>query len=151
MTTSQEISSEKKNIDALTNEFFQAVSFKEGEKPAYGNLYRIFIASGQFIKNSSTPPEIATISQFIEPRQRLVDAGELTSFKEEETGEITEMFGNIAHRWSTYDKFGISKGSAFEGRGIISIQFILTEDGWKISAMAWDDERPGLSIPDRYK
>jgi hypothetical protein len=47
--------------------------------------------------------------------------------------------------------YGINKGSEFGGRGIISIQFIMTDTGWKISSMAWDDERPGLTIPDRYK
>jgi len=39
------------------------------------------------------------------------------------------------------------KGIAFESRGMISTQFIVTPVGWKMSAMAWDDERPGLSIP----
>ena len=34
---------------------------------------------------------------------------------------------------------------------MISTQFILTREGWKMSAMAWDDERPGLSIPDHYE
>ena len=29
-----------------------------------------------------------------------------------------------------------------------STRFILTPLGWKISAMAWDDERPGLRIPE---
>jgi hypothetical protein len=96
-------------------------------------------------------PEISNVRQFIEPRQRTVDAGELTNFKEVETAEITEIFGNVAHRFSTYKKYGINKGAAFEGRGIISIQFIMSETGWKISSMAWDDERPGLIIPDRYK
>lgn len=151
MTTSREVSSAKHEIDALTLDFFRTVSFSEGNKPAYQNLYQLFIESGQLIKNSSTLPEIATVRQFIEPRQSMVDAGELTSFKEVETAEITEIFGNIAHRFSTYEKYGINKGAAFEGQGIISIQFIMTDIGWRISSMAWDDERPGLSIPDRYK
>jgi len=30
---------------------------------------------------------------------------------------------------------------------VISTQFIKTPEGWKMSAMAWDDERPGLSLP----
>jgi hypothetical protein len=33
----------------------------------------------------------------------------------------------------------------------ISTQFVKTTAGWKISAMAWDDERPGLSIPEHYE
>jgi hypothetical protein len=96
-------------------------------------------------------PEISNVRQFIEPRQRTVDAGELTNFKEVETAEITEIFGNIAHRFSTYKKCGINKGAVFEGRGIISMQFIMTETGWKKGSMAWDDERSELIIPDRYK
>ena len=151
MTTSQEDSSSKHQIDVLTSDFFRAVSFFEGNKPAYQNLYTLFLESGQLIKNSAILPEISTVRQFIEPRQRMVDAGELTAFKEVETAEITEMFGNVAHRFSTYEKYGINKGAEFEGRGIISMQFIMTETGWKISSLAWDDERSGLTLPDRYK
>ncbi len=151
MTTSGEVSSSKHEIDSLTSNFFRAVSFIEGNKPAYQNLYQLFIESGQLIKTSALLPEISTVRQFIEPRQRMVDAGELTAFKEVETAEITEMFGNVAHRFSTYEKYGINKEAEFEGRGIISMQFIMTETGWKISSMAWDDERSGLTLPDRYK
>ena len=107
--------------------------------------------AGNSLKIVQFFPEISNVRQFIEPRQRMVDAGELTNFKEVETAEIAEIFGNVAHRFSTYKKYGINKGAAFEGRGIISIQFIMTETGWKISSMAWDDERAGLTIPDRYK
>jgi len=27
-----------------------------------------------------------------------------------------------------------------------TIQFIRTSEGWRISAAAWDDERPGLTV-----
>lgn len=145
------VSSSKREIDTLTAAFFRAVSFNEGEKTAYPDLYELFTESGQLIKNSSPVPEIYTVRQFIEPRQRMVDSNELTRFKEVETAEITEIFGNVAHRFSTYEKYGISAGTAFEGRGMISIQFIMTATGWKISSMAWDDERPGLTIPERYQ
>jgi hypothetical protein len=151
MTTSQDNVSAKREIDLLTSAFFSAVSFKEGEKPDYQNLYQIFIESGQFFKNISGSPEISTVSQFIEPRQKLIAAGELTSFRETEMAEITEIFGNIAHRFSHYEKSGRSAGSEIVGRGIISLQFVMTGNGWRISSMAWDDERAGLTIPDRYK
>ncbi len=151
MKIDKDDSSVKTAIDAITTEFFRAVSFDEGDKPAYTDLYKLFIDSGLLIKNSSTMPDISTVSQFIKPRQKMVDSGELTCFREAETAEITEIFGNVAHRFSTYEKSGVNSGSEMRGRGIISIQFIKTEAGWKISSMAWDDERPGLIIPDRYK
>jgi hypothetical protein len=64
-----------------------------------------------------------------------------------ELSETTRIFGNVAHRFNSYAKSGTMKGIPFAARGIISTQFILTPSGWKISAMAWGDERPGLSIP----
>ena len=150
MTISSEDTA-KAELDALVGEFFEAVSFQEGERPAYEKLYTLFIDGGLLIKNNASTPEINTLSQFIEPRQTMVESGELTRFKEAETAEITEMFGNIAHRFSTYEKQGFNSAGSFEGRGIISFQFIMTEAGWKISSIAWDDERPGLVIPGRYK
>jgi hypothetical protein len=36
--------------------------------------------------------------------------------------------------------------ASFDAPAIVSNQFILTPAGWKISALAWGDERPGLAI-----
>jgi hypothetical protein len=107
----------------------------------------LFIEPGLLIKNSGATPEVASVRQFIEPRQAMVSAGALTRFNEAELSETTEVFGNVAHRFSAYAKSGMLNGVAFEARGMISTQFILTPVGWKMSAMAWDDERPGLSLP----
>ena len=42
------------------------------------------------------------------------------------------------------------EGATIDVRGAISTQFIRTPDGWRMSSMAWDDERPGLVLPTRY-
>jgi hypothetical protein len=140
----------KDELDRLTAEFFHAVSFESGEIPPYENIQTLFIEAGLLIKNSATTPEISTVRQFVAPRQAMVASGELTRFREFELSETTEIFGNIAHRFSAYEKSGTLKGLSFQARGMISTQFVLTPAGWKMSAMAWDDERPGLSIPDRH-
>jgi hypothetical protein len=137
----------KQELDSLSTRFFRAVSFEPGDKPAYDDIHSLFITAGLLIKNTASTPEISTIAGFIAPRQALVDSGALTRFKEWELSEITQVFGNIAHRYSAYGKAGTQDGKAFEARGVISTQFIKTPQGWKMSAMAWDDERPGLSLP----
>jgi hypothetical protein len=137
-------------LKRLTDEFFHAVSFETGNRPSYSRLYQVFIAPGLLIKNSGPAPEVSTVEQFILPRQALVDASELTCFEELEIAERTDVFGNVAHRFSAYSKRGTQNGVSFEARGMISTQFILTEAGWRISSMAWDDERPGLSLPQSY-
>jgi hypothetical protein len=138
-------------LKVLTDEFFRAVSFDKGQTPAYARIRELFIDEGRLIKSSSEPPEIASVDEFIASRQAMFDSGALTSFEEVETAETTEVFGNIAHRLSTYEKRGTMHEGAIEGAGIISTQFIRTPTGWKMSSMAWDDERPGLAIPDRYR
>jgi hypothetical protein len=142
MTTEDELA-------ALTAAFFNAVSFEPGERPGYDTIRDLFIERGLLIKNVGAP-DIATVDEFIAPRQALVDSGELTAFEERELAHITEVFGNIAHRTSTYSKSGVQAGRWFEARGVISTQFVMTEDGWRMSSMAWDDERPGLTLPERY-
>ena len=147
MTTGAAHDSVKHELDALAAAFFEAVSFEPGGAPPYGNIHGLFIEAGLLIKNTASTPEISTVAGFIAPRQALVDGGALTRFREWELSEHTQVFGNIAHRYSAYGKAGTQAGKDFEARGVISTQFIKTPEGWKMSAMAWDDERPGLSLP----
>ena len=147
MSMSTQAEDVKRELDALAAAFFEAVSFEAGGAPPYQNIHGLFISAGLLIKNTASKPEISTVAEFIAPRQALVDGGALTRFKEWELSETTHIFGNIAHRYSAYGKAGTQDGKAFEARGVISTQFIKTPEGWKMSAMAWDDERPGLALP----
>jgi hypothetical protein len=135
---------------ALMAAFLDAVSFEPGERPNYHAIRDLFIDQGVLIKNVGEP-EIATVEEFIAPRQALFDSGALTEFEERELAHVTERFGNVAHRMSTYSKRGVQGGARFQARGVISTQFVFTPSGWRMSAMAWDDERPGLVMPDRYE
>jgi hypothetical protein len=138
-------------LELLMVRFLRAVSFKTGELPAYGELYELFVEDGKLIKTSSAVPEISTVDDFIRPRQAMVDSGALRWFQEVELAAITEIFGNVAHRFSTYEKRGLLDEAAIDARGAISTQFLRTKDGWRVSSMAWDDERPGLGLPARYR
>jgi hypothetical protein len=138
-------------LQSLIGEFFAAVSFPQGGAPQYDRIRGIFIPEGLLIKNSGETPEISSLDAFIAPRQELVDTGRLTAFDEVELAARTEAFGNVAHRLSTYEKRGVQDGVAFSAIGIITTQFIATPAGWRITAMAWDDERPGLVVPHDYR
>jgi hypothetical protein len=138
-------------IEQLFGRFLHAVSFEKGHRPAYGDLHDLFVAGGTLIRAISEVPEITTVDEFIAPRQETVDSGALEWFKEVEDAQITEVFGNVAHRFSTYEKRGTMNGTAIDARGAISTQFVRAEHGWRISSMAWDDERPGLTLPQRYE
>jgi hypothetical protein len=136
-------------LAALTAAFLAAVTFQPGEKPDYDAIHDLFVDGGLLIRNLGVP-EIATVAEFIAPRRALVEEGRLTEFEEVELAAVTEVFGNVAHRMSTYGKRGVQDGAFFAARGVISSQFVRTPDGWRMSSMAWDDERPGLELPERY-
>ena len=98
----------ERNDDGVTGElkrlvdgFFQAVSFEAGAAPSFRRIHELFIEPGLLIKNSGASPEISSVAQFIEPRQALVDSGELTRFNEAELTSTTEVFGNVGHRFRT--------------------------------------------------
>ncbi|HEV7779642.1 MAG TPA: hypothetical protein VGO58_00170 [Chitinophagaceae bacterium] len=133
-------------LDELTGRFFGLFSNKDGITPGIDDIDELFIPGAVIIKNTGTAPEIYTLEKFAAPRKKILTDGTLVDFSEEEISGRTEIFGNIAHRFCSYKKSGILSGQAFETKGMKTIQFIKTPGGWKISSLAWDDEREGLTI-----
>jgi hypothetical protein len=128
-------------LERLTRDFFAAVSFESGARPDYDAIRALFIPAGLLIRNTGDAPEVTTVDEFIAPRAALFESGALSSFYEGELSAVTERFGTVAHRFSSYEKRGVQNGTSFAVRGAISTQFVLTPDGWRMSSMAWDDER----------
>lgn len=139
----------KQQIDELVKSFFNLFSIKKGCKADLSSIYQLFIHEGLIVKCSSSTPEIYNLLQFIEPREKMFNDGYLSNFSEEELFEKTEIFGNIAHRLSLYKKSGLMNGKEFKNKGIKTMQFIKTSAGWKISSVAWDDEREEFKIDDK--
>jgi hypothetical protein len=72
-----------------------------------------------------------------------------TGFWEVETGREIRVFGNMAHAWSRYEARVDPAAPTPERRGINSIQLYKDETGaWRIISMIWDNERPGLPLPE---
>ena len=131
---------DKAAIDALTGIFFDAFTNRDGKTPAVDRLYEVFVPQALIVKNTGDEPVVYDVAGFVEPRRALLMGGTLSDFREAEVSERTEIFGRIAHRFSIYEKSWKSEGKQFEGRGAKTIQFVRMPQGWKISALAWDDE-----------
>ena len=142
---------EKEAIANVMAKFLGTVSFESGVHPDYSPLPSLFAEGARLVRTASGRPESIGIDEFVRDRTEQVRSGQLDAFAERETSQVTERFGNVAHRFSTYSKRSEHAGAVAESDGIISTQFVKTTAGWRISAMAWDDERPGLTIPSRYR
>ena len=135
-------------IDALVREFFSVFSPGANGTVNLSPLRRMFVARAVIVKSVAARAEVMSLEEFIAPRERLLNDGTLTDFREREQTAKTEVFGNIAQRFATYCKSGRLHGVAFTTRGMKTMQFVRDGGAWKISALAWDDEREGLSVPD---
>lgn len=127
-------------IDELTAQFFDAFTNRNGAVPDVDRLYRLFAPDARVIKNIGGDPQSFDVEGFVEPRRAILTDGSLVDFSEEETSATTEIYGNIAQRFSRYRKSWIAAGERFEGEGAKSLQFIRTAEGWKVASLIWDDK-----------
>lgn len=135
-------------IDRVIRDFMGVFCNKDGAKPNLDLIHDLFIKDGLIIKNSGPVPEVFNLDQFIAPRRRILNDGTLAEFAEAEVCARTEIYGNIAQRVAIYEKSGLLSGQPFRARGVKTTQLVRTGDGWRISALAWDDEREGFRVPD---
>jgi hypothetical protein len=71
-------------------------------------------------------------------------------FWEREIWGNTESFGNIAHRFSSYESRVGSEESEPVARGINSIQLVRSGDRWWLASVVWDVESEVQPIPPEY-
>jgi hypothetical protein len=61
-----------------------------------------------------------------------------------------EEFGNLIHVWSTYESRHAEGDVKPFARGINSLQVVHAQGRYWIANIIWDDERPGLTLPQKY-
>ena len=145
------IHKDKCRIDELTTEFFRLFSPTAGVTVSLQGIHDLFIPQGIIVRTCGPNTEVFSISEFIAPRELLLNDGSLVDLCEREEWETTEIFGNVAQRFLAYRKTGVLHGERFDTRGMNTIQFVRKDGDWKMSALAWDDERNGVDIPARYR
>ncbi len=136
-------------IEELTKALYSCISFRKGERPDFVRLRSLFIEKGILINNNDDPL-IFTIDLFVDAIDYQISAGSLKSFSEEEVAERTEIFGNIAHRFSTYEARFDPDDEEPLAVGINSIQLVKVGESWLVSSIVWNDEREGRRIPEKY-
>src|ERR1700723_1142246 len=141
------IDRDKQCIDALTTELFRIFSPTPGTTVSLQRSHNLFIPQGIIVRTCGPYTEVFSISEFIAPRELMLNDGSLMDLCEYEEWETTEIFGNVAQRFLAYRKTGVLHGERFNTRGMQTIQFVRKDGEWKMSAMAWDDERDGVVIP----
>ena len=96
-------------------------------------------------KDGSITPHILTVDDWI----ARVKASGRPPFFEVQVKYPAEVYGHIAHLWSTYEVRPTADGKP-EIRGINSIQAIFDGNNWKVMQIMWQAETPDEPIPAKY-
>lgn len=129
---------DQEQLQQIVDTFFAA--FTSGSRDALDRLREAFVPGAVIVKTCGDLA-VYDVDGFLEPRAELLTNGTLTDFREWPLEGRFDVFGDIAHWWGAYGKEGVHRGVPTSGRGMKTMQFVRTPDGWRISAAAWDDER----------
>ena len=131
---------DRAQIAEIVRTFFAAFTSGPDLGSRLDGLQDVFLPEALVVRTCGVPMSY-DVDSFIEPRRELLTSGRVTDFREWELDGSTRTFGDVAHHWCTYAKEWVEDGEQVTGAGAKSIQLVRTETGWRISSLAWDDER----------
>lgn len=140
---------DRESIAEVVRAFFAAFTSGPGSAERLDRLRRLFLPGAVVVRTCGAEPLLYDVEAFIAPRQALLSGGTLLDFREWELDGDTMVFGDLASHVCSYEKSGVQDGAPFRGRGMKVLHLVRTSAGWLISAAAWDDERDGLTLPQR--
>ena len=140
------------SIDAIIGALYEVISGPAGEKRNWDRMRSLFVPNARLIpvavpRDSAARPVILSVEDYI---QRSGPVLERDGFFEREIGRRTEVFGHIAHAFSTYESKRTEADPQPFMRGINSIQLLNDGRRWWVVNIYWDSERPGQPIPPQY-
>jgi hypothetical protein len=126
-------------IEALASAFYAAFDNRGSRVPAADDLRALFSETATITRVTEADVASWNPEAFIAPRIAMLTDGTLTEFHEWETDSRTVVLGNIASRWSTYEKAGKLNAAEYRGGGEKFIQLHRTSGRWLISSILWED------------
>lgn len=141
------------SIQAVISTVYEVISGPASEERDWDRFRSLFAPGARLIptrRNDATghtEASIITVEDFVEL------AGEAYKrpggFFENEIGQTTEVYGNIAHSFSSYESFREGESEPFM-RGINSFQLYNDGEKWQVLSIMWQAERPDNMIPGKY-
>jgi hypothetical protein len=138
------------SIDAIITALYDVISGPIGVRRDWTRMRSLFIPGGRLIPTQPRP-DGSTVMRLMEVNDYIATSGpflEQVGFTEREIARRTEIYGHIAHVFSTYEGRLESDGSTI--RGINSIQLVNDGTRWWVVSVFWEAERPENPLPAHY-
>ncbi len=141
------------SIDAIMKAVYDVISGDAGQKRDWDRFRSLFHPSARLIPTGKNPNTGAVGARALSPEeyvQRNEPFFAKEGFHEREVARTTEIYGNIAHVFSTYEAFKILSDKKPFMRGINSFQLLNDGKRWWVMTIFWQAETPDNQIPKKY-
>ena len=141
------------SIEAIMKSVYDVISGNAGQKRDWDRFRTLFHKDARLIPSGRNPTTGVIGARALSPEDYITRASanmEKEGFFEREKAHRTEIYGNIAHVFSTYESFhSLSDKKPFQ-RGINSFQLFNDGKRWWILTIFWQGETPENPIPKEY-
>ena len=147
------------SVDHLVSSLYDVISGPAGKPRDWDRFRSLFLPEGRLgvVRPEAAATKDAPASKgdvvFRTPDQyaeRNDPYFKTHGFFERSIANRVEQFGNLSEVWSTYEsRYAMSDAKPF-ARGVNSIQIVHAQGRFWIASVLWDDERPGLTLPEKY-
>ena len=129
-------------IDKTISDVYAVISGPPGQKRDFAKMRTMFAPNALLRVITPTGLKGGTVDEYIAKSGPTL---EKEGFNETELGRRTEIYGNLASVWSSYD--GRTATGTFKTRGINSFQLVKTNGKWLVASILWQQETPQLPLP----
>ena len=141
------------SIDAIMKSVYDVISGAAGEKRDWERFRTLFHKDARLIPSGKNPNTGVYGARALSPEdyiKRNESFFEKEGFFEREIARHTEVYGNIAHVFSSYEAFKTRADKKPFMRGINSFQLINDGKRWWVMTIFWQAETPENPIPKKY-
>lgn len=140
------------SVDTILAALYDVISGEQAKPRDWARMSSLFLPDARLtplraLKSGGYAAGYLTVDDYITSATPLFAR---QGFFERETHRVTEQFGNLVHVFSTYEARHDAADKKAFARGINSIQLMNDGKRWWVMNLAWEAERPGLSLPDKY-
>jgi len=133
---------ESRELDELMRDFYEVISFEEGDAPDWDRMAQLFSQHGRITRLTPEGIDYMILSTFHDIAEELIELGFFTSFLEREVARRADRYGDVMHVASAYETRVSPRAVDFIERGVNSLQLLRENGEWKILSLCWDNAAP---------